>query len=459
MDADFLTEMDLLQTILATLITLGILVTIHEWGHFWVARRCGVKVLRFSVGFGKPIWMRKGRDGTEYAVASIPLGGYVRMLDEREGDVPASMRDQAFNNKPVMQRIAIVAAGPLVNLIFAVFAYWFLFVWGVTVVKPTIGLVEPASLAEQAGLQPELVVTEIDGRAVRSWEEINLALAARIGDEGVLELRAGQPESGWLKSYSVPLSGWNVDLESESPLRAFGLQPWQPLIEPVIGQLTPDGAAERAGLKVGDRIVEVNQQYIADWMALVELIQASAGESLDFKLQRGEQILILEVIPGVRAGADGVEVGFIGAGVQPFEWPEDHLVDLRQGPVDALVSGFEKTAQMVSLTLDSIGKMIVGAISVKNLSGPITIAKVAGASAASGLESFVSFLAYLSVSLGVLNLLPIPMLDGGHLVYYFVELVRGKPVSERIQAFGMRLGIALLFSLMALAVVNDLARL
>jgi len=451
--------MDLLQTLVATLITLGILVTIHEWGHFWVARRCGVKVLRFSVGFGKPIWLRKGRDGTEYAIASIPLGGYVRMLDEREGEVPSDLRNQAFNNKPVMQRIAIVAAGPLVNLIFAVFAYWFLFVWGVTVVKPTIGMVEPASLADRAGLQPELVVTEIDGRTVRSWEEINLALAARIGDEGVLELRAGQPESGWLRSYSVTLSGWSVDLESESPLRAFGLQPWQPLIEPVIGQITPDGAAQKSGLQVGDRIVAVDQQPIEDWMALVQVIQGAPGKSLEFQVQREGGALALSVTPGRRAAADGSEVGFIGAGVKPFTWPEEHLVDLQQGPVEALVSGFDKTVQMVSLTLDSIGKMIVGAISVKNLSGPITIAKVAGDSAASGLESFISFLAYLSVSLGILNLLPIPMLDGGHLVYYFVELVRGKPVSERVQAFGMRLGMALLFSLMALAMVNDLARL
>ena len=451
--------MDLLQTLLATLVTLGILVTIHEWGHFWVARRCGVKVLRFSVGFGKPIWLRTGKDGTEYAVASIPLGGYVRMLDEREGDVPSELRDQAFNNKPVMQRIAIVAAGPLVNLIFAVLAYWFLFVWGVTVVKPTIGAVAPASLAEQAGLQPEFELTEIDGRTVRSWEEINLALAARIGDDGIIEMRAGLPESGWLKSYSVPLSGWSVDLERESPLRAFGIQPWQPLVEPVIGQLTPGDAAQAAGMRVGDKVVAVDDQAISDWMALVSVIQSAPGRELEFVIEREGTAQRLVVTPGERLDPEGKSVGFIGAGVQPFEWPEEHLVDLRQGPLDALVSGLDKTVQMVSLTLDSIGKMIVGAISVKNLSGPITIAKVAGASAASGLESFISFLAYLSISLGVLNLLPIPMLDGGHLVYYFVELVRGRPVSEKVQAFGMRIGMALLFSLMALAMLNDIARL
>jgi len=381
------------------------------------------------------------------------------MLDEREGDVPSELRDQAFNNKPVMQRIAIVAAGPLVNLIFAVLAYWFLFVWGVTVVKPTIGSVAPASLAEQAGLQPEFELTEIDGRSVRSWEEINLALAARIGDDGIIEMRAGLPESGWLKSYSVPLSGWSVDLERESPLRAFGIQPWQPLVEPVIGQLTPGDAAQTAGMRVGDKVVAVDDQAISDWMALVSVIQSAPGRELEFVIEREGTAQRLAVTPGERLDPEGKSVGFIGAGVQPFEWPEEHLVDLRQGPLDALVSGLDKTVQMVSLTLDSIGKMIVGAISVKNLSGPITIAKVAGASAASGLESFISFLAYLSISLGVLNLLPIPMLDGGHLVYYFVELVRGRPVSEKVQAFGMRIGMALLFSLMALAMLNDIARL
>ena len=305
----------------------------------------------------------------------------------------------------------------------------------------------------------EFELTEIDGRSVRSWEEINLALAARIGDDGIIEMRAGLPDSGWLKSYSVPLSGWSVDLERESPLRAFGIQPWQPLVEPVIGQLTPGDAAQAAGIRVGDKVVAVDDQAISDWMALVSVIQSAPGRELEFVIEREGRAQRLVVTPGERLDPEGKSVGFIGAGVQPFEWPEEHLVDLRQGPLDALVSGLDKTVQMVSLTLDSIGKMIVGAISVKNLSGPITIAKVAGASAASGLESFISFLAYLSISLGVLNLLPIPMLDGGHLVYYFVELVRGRPVSEKVQAFGMRIGMALLFSLMALAMLNDIARL
>lgn len=451
--------MAFLQTILATLVTLGVLVTIHEWGHFYVARLCGVRVLRFSVGFGKPLWMRTANNGTEFAIAAIPLGGYVRMLDEREGPVPEALRSQAFNNKPVLQRIAIVAAGPLVNLAFAVIAYWFVFVSGVTVVKPVIGSVVAESPAQQAQLQAGIEIVEIDGRRVRSWEEINLALAARVGETGGLEVRAGDPESGWLHTYNVVLDDWRVDLETESPLSAFGINPWRPEILPVIGQISPGEAAELAGLLAGDRVVSVDAQPVADWSQLVALIQASAQQSLNFVVERGGSRVELRIVPRERTLADGQVQGYIGAGVMMPEWPQNMLRSLDQSPLEALFSGLEKTAQMIGLTLDSIGKMIAGAISVKNLSGPITIAKVAGASAASGLESFVSFLAYLSISLGVLNLLPVPMLDGGHLVYYFVELVRGRPVSERVQALGMRIGMALLFSLMALAIINDIARL
>ena len=450
--------MDFIQTVLSLLVTLGILVTIHEWGHYWVARRCGVKVLRFSVGFGKPIWMRKGKDGTEYAVASIPLGGYVRMLDEREGPVPDDLKSQAFNNKSVYQRIAIVAAGTLVNLIFALFAYWFLFIWGVTVVKPVVGAVAPGSIAEEAGLQPNYEIAEIDGREVLSWEEINLALAARVGETGLLTVRAGEPNSGWLRSYTANLQSWDVDLETTSPLSAFGLSPWQPEVPAVIGQIAPDGPAFKAGLLEGDRIIRIGDTPIDNWMALVSKVQASYDIDLRFEIVRGAQTKEVIVRPGLRSGSEA-SIGYIGAGVVVPQWPEDMLRDLSQGPLDALLSAYDKTTQMIGLTLDSIKKMIIGVISVKNLSGPITIAKVAGDSASSGLESFISFLAYLSISLGVLNLLPIPMLDGGHLVYYFVELIRGRPVSERTQAFGMRLGMALLFSLMAIAFFNDLARL
>ena len=451
--------MDLLQTLLATLVALGVLVTIHEWGHFWVARRCGVKVLRFSVGFGRPIWMRTGRDGTEYAIAAIPLGGYVRMLDEREGDVPESLRDQAFNNKSVYQRIAIVAAGPLVNLAFAVLAYALLFLSGISVVVPVIGEIVPGSPADRASVPAQQEVLAVDGREVQSWNEINLRLASHVGETGAIEMTVGEPARGVARTYRVPIEQWDVDLERESPLTAVGIRPWRPEVPPIIGQLLPDGAAVAAGLESGDRILSVNGEPIGDWMALVEVIQASPDTRLELVIERQGQERSLVLVPGRREMPDGAVKGYIGAGVAPFEMPADMQRTLSYGPVEALVAGVEKTGQMIGLTLESIGKMIAGVISVKNLSGPITIAKVAGTSAASGLESFISFLAYLSVSLGVLNLLPIPMLDGGHLLYYAVELVRGRPVSEQVQMLGLRIGMALLFSLMALAIVNDLARL
>lgn len=451
--------MGVLQTILATLVTLGILVTIHEWGHFWVARRCGVKVLRFSVGFGKPLWMRTGRDGTEYAVAAIPLGGYVRMLDEREGEVPEALRSQAFNNKPVLQRIAIVAAGPVVNLLFAVLAYWFLFVYGVSSIVPMVSDIRPDSPAALAGVEPGYEILEIDGHRVRSWNEANLRLAARVGESGRVELMLGDPDRGYARSYQLPIDGWDVDLERESPVSALGLVPWQPEIPAVIGFLAEDGRASAAGLQSGDRVLAVDGEPVADWIDLVHRVQAAPEQPLVLAVEREGRQLELDVVPEARTLEDGRVQGYIGAGVAPVEYPESMQRRLSYGPLEALVAGVEKTGQMISLTLDAIGKMIAGVISVKNLSGPITIAKVAGASAASGLEPFVSFLAYLSVSLGVLNLLPIPMLDGGHLLYYAVELVRGRPVSERIQMLGLRIGMALLFSLMALAILNDLARL
>ncbi|WP_409523487.1 RIP metalloprotease RseP [Nitrincola sp. MINF-07-Sa-05] len=451
--------MGIVQALLATLVTLGLLVTIHEWGHYWTARRCGVKVLRFSVGFGKPLFTWKGRDGTEYVIAAIPLGGYVRMLDEREGSVPEDMRAQAFNNKPVMQRFAIVAAGPFVNLAFAVLAYWFLFVLGTSVVVPVIGDVRPGSPAAVAGVEMGYEILEIDGSPVRSWNDVNLRLAARVGETGVIELVARQPARSAASTYQVQLEQWRVDLERESPIGALGLIPWRPDVTPVLGQLVEGGAAVEAGLRSGDHVLAVDGDSISSWLMLVERIQLSAGTPIDLTIDRDGLRMTFSVTPAARVGEDGTVTGFIGAGVQPGEWPPEMIREIKYNPATALVMGFEKTGQMIGLTLDAIKKMFVGMLSVKNLSGPITIAKVAGDSAASGLETFISFLAYLSISLGILNLLPIPMLDGGHLMYYLIEMVRGKPVSEKTQLIGLKIGMAMLFSLMAIAIVNDIARL
>jgi len=451
--------LDLLQTILATLVTLGLLVTIHEWGHFWVARRCGVKVLRFSVGFGKPLYSWTDRAGTEYAIAAIPLGGYVRMLDEREGDVPPEHRHMAFNNKPLWQRTAVVAAGPLVNLLFAVFAYWLMFMVGVSTVKPVIGSVIPDSPAAQAGVESGYQVLAVNGRETSSWEEVNLRLASWIGEDAQIWLDLQHTERSDKRQINVPLRQWQVDVETQSPLNAFGIEPWRPEIPAVIGQLLPEGQAKASGLESGDRVISINGEPIVGWASLVTVVQDNPGVKLDFLVHRGGRELSLMVQPASRTLPEGRVVGYIGAGVQPVEWPESMKHEVRFGVFGGLVEAFAKTGQMITLTLDSIWKMIEGVISVKNLSGPITIAKVAGASAASGIEPFINFLAYLSISLGVLNLLPIPMLDGGHLLYYLVEAVRGKPVTEEVQLWGLKIGMAILFSLMAVAIFNDVARL
>ncbi|WP_370298379.1 RIP metalloprotease RseP [Pontibacterium sp.] len=451
--------MDLLQTLLATLVTLGILVTIHEWGHFFVARRCGVKVLTFSIGFGRSLlrW-RSSRSGTEYVLAAIPLGGYVRMLDEREGEVPDALKSQAFNRKPVLQRIAVVAAGPAVNLLFAVLAYWFMFVYGVSAIKPTVMDVVPGSPAALADVRAGGEITAVDGKEALSWESVNLLLASRIGESGGLTLRMQYPGVTLPEEYVVQLNNWKFDVESQSPVNALGLVAWSPEVPAVIGRLLDDGVAAQAGLQVGDRILEINKEPIGDWYTLVEYVQRSPDENLALLVERDGRELIINVRPIVLQSGDAT-IGYIGAGVAEVEWPPEQQRVISFGVLESLGKGVEKTWQMITLILESIWKMLEGVISVKNLSGPITIAKVAGASAESGMETFIGFLAYLSISLGVLNLLPIPMLDGGHLFYYTVELLRGKPVSERIQMAGLRLGMAIIFTLMTVAIINDVMRL
>ena len=450
--------MDLLQTVVAAIVTLGILVTIHEYGHFWVARRCGVQVLRFSIGFGKGLLRWHDRAGTEYVIASIPLGGYVKMLDEREAPVPEGLRHRAFNRKPLAQRMAIVVAGPLVNLLFAVFAYWLMFMSGIQTVAPVVGEVLPDTPAALAGLPSGEEIVAIDGHPTRTWEEISLRLAARIGDSGELSLRTRPLAGGTAQEHRLPLKRWAVS-EEQGPLGSLGITPYRPQIPPVIGRLVEGGAAERGGLQLGDRVLAIDEAPLARWTELVARVQASAGRPLRLRIERAGGELELTLVPAAQQNDAGQTFGYIGAGVEAVAWPPELRRTIQYGPLDALAVAAAKTTQMISLTLESIGKMIQGLISVKNLSGPITIAKVAGASAESGLEAFLNFLAYLSISLGVLNLLPIPMLDGGHLLYYLIEAVRGRPVSERTQVAGLKLGMALLLTLMLLAIYNDLARL
>ncbi|EWH03446.1 RIP metalloprotease RseP [Halomonas sp. BC04] len=451
--------MGLIQNVLAVIVVLGLLITFHEYGHYWVARRCGVKVLRFSVGFGKPIWSRVDRNGTEFAIAAIPLGGYVKMLDEREAPVPDHQLDQAFNRKSVWQRIAIVAAGPLANFLLAIVAYWALFVAGTTTVAPVVGDVAVDSPAERGGLRSGQEIVSVEGDAVRSWDDINLRLIARIGASGELLFQARGDASEEAREYRLPVESYLVRQDPPQPLATLGITPWQPPFPARLGQVIEGEAAAQAGLQAGDEVLAVNGTPVDDWMDFVNIVRTSPGESLALDVARNGEQLSLTMVPGERELENGVSIGYVGAGVESVEWPEEYRREIRYGPVEALGQAVGRTSDMTLLTLGAIRKMLVGLISPSNLSGPITIAQVAGDTARTGLESFVSFLAYLSISLAVLNLLPIPVLDGGHLLYYFVEAVRGRPVSERTQAMGLRIGLALIATLMLMALYFDLMRL
>ncbi|WP_221799680.1 RIP metalloprotease RseP [Oceanobacter mangrovi] len=446
------------MTLIWFIVAISILVVIHEYGHFWAARRSGVKVLRFSVGFGKPLFSVRDKLGTEYSVAPLPLGGYVKMLDEREGDVPEELRSESFNAKSVAQRNFIAAAGPFANFIFAVLAYWALFTAGTTGVISQIGSVPENSVAAAAGVRAGEQIVAVDGSATATWEDVSWRLISRLGESGSISLTL-QDHNQLTREVSLPISHWLSDTDQPDMIGSLGLIPPQLQVPAVVGSIVEDSAAEAAGLQPGDKVLNANGIAIGDWYDWVELVQQSAGQTLDLEIERSGIRLHIDLTPRTRELADGSKSGFAGVAAQQPEIPSDWLASSSLDPFSAFLKACSKTWDLIVFTLDSLRKMVVGDLSVKNLSGPITIAKVAGASASGGLESFVQFLALLSVSLGVLNLLPVPMLDGGHIVFNTIEGVLGKPLPERIQSVAMQVGVFLLFSLMAVAFYNDIGRL
>nr|WP_314570566.1 sigma E protease regulator RseP [uncultured Pseudomonas sp.] len=449
--------MSALYMIIGTLVALGVLVTFHEFGHFWVARRCGVKVLRFSVGFGTPLLRWHDRLGTEFVVAAIPLGGYVKMLDEREGEVPVDQADQSFNRKSVRQRIAIVAAGPAANFLLALVFFWLLAMLGTQQLKPVVGSVEPGSIAATAGLMAGEEIVAVDGESTAGWAAVNLQMVRRLGETGSLQLTVREPGSDAETTRSLALSQWLQGSEEPDPIRSLGIRPWRPALEPILAELDPNGPAQSAGLRNGDRLLALDGQPLGDWQQVVDLVRQRPDSRIVLRVERDNAQLDVPV--NLVSKGEGKATGYLGAGVKPVEWPPQMLREVSYGPLDAVVEGARRTWTMSVLTLDSLKKMLFGELSVKNLSGPITIAKVAGASAQSGFGDFLNFLAYLSISLGVLNLLPIPVLDGGHLLFYLIEWVRGRPVSDRVQGWGIQIGISLVVGVMLLALINDLGRL
>lgn len=450
--------MSALYMIIGTLIALGVLVTFHEYGHFWVARRCGVKVLRFSVGFGRPLVRWHDRHGTEFVVAAIPLGGYVKMLDEREGDVPEGMLSQAFNRKSVKQRFAIVSAGPLANFILALLFFWLVAMLGSEQIRPVVGAVAPDSIAEQAGLVPGMEITAVNGKPTEGWAAVNLQLIRRLGETGVLELQVRDVQGSAEQQLQLQLNDWLKGAEEPDPIGSLGIRPWRPEIQPIVAQLDPDGPAQKAGIVLGDRLVSLDGEPLSEWQEVIDQVGRLPGKAVVVQVERDGLRLDVPLTLAERGAADSRR-GYLGAGVAGGEWPPEMLRQVSFGPLEAVGEGLKRTWAMSVLTLDSLRKMLFGELSVKNLSGPITIAKVAGASAQSGLGDFLNFLAYLSISLGVLNLLPIPVLDGGHLLFYLVEWVRGRPLSDRVQGWGVQIGISLVVGVMLLALVNDLGRL
>jgi regulator of sigma E protease len=450
--------MSALYMIVGTLVALGVLVTFHEFGHFWVARRCGVKVLRFSVGFGTPLVRWHDRQGTEYVVAAIPLGGYVKMLDEREGNVPSELADQSFNRKSVYQRIAIVSAGPIANFLLAIVFFWVLAMLGSQQVRPVIGAVEAGSIAQVAGLSAGQEIVSVDGEATSGWSAVNLQLVRRLGESGTVALKVREPGATVDTAHSLALDNWLKGAEEPDPIKSLGIRPWRPALPPVLAELDPKGPAQAAGLKTGDKLVALDGRPVDEWQQVVDWVRERPDAKISLSVERDGARLDVPLTLAAR-GEGKAASGYLGAGVKGIDWPPEMLREVSYGPLAAVAEGASRTWTMSVLTLDSLRKMLFGELSVKNLSGPITIAKVAGASAQSGIGDFLNFLAYLSISLGVLNLLPIPVLDGGHLLFYLIEWARGRPLSERVQGWGVQIGISLVVGVMLLALVNDLGRL
>jgi regulator of sigma E protease len=453
--------MTILTYLLAFLVAIGILVAVHEYGHFWMARRMGIKVMRFSIGFGHVLWSRRGADDTEYAFSAIPLGGYVKLLDEREGPVDPAMASQAYNRKPVWRRILVLLAGPFANFLFAAVAYWILLVVGTSALKPVIGDVTADSIASRAGLQSGDAIVGVAGKPVTTREGAVLAILDRLMDGTPIELEVqGTGGTASPRELRLMIDGDRRALTEPGALMSgLGFDFWYPTIPTEIGKIVPGSPAERVGLRVGDRVVAVAGQPVADFQTMVQIVQPSPGKTLTFAIDRkGER---LEVPIEVEAQRDGDRmIGRIG--IQPaagLPVPASMRTIERFGPVSAVGHAIEKTWDMSLLTVRMIWNVATGDVSVKNLSGPINIAEYAGFSARQGILSFLSFLAVVSVSLFVLNLLPIPILDGGQVVYQLAEVVKGSPLSERAQAVGQQIGILLLLMLMSFAFYNDLSRL
>lgn len=444
--------------LLSFIVALGVLITVHEFGHFWVARKNGVLVKRFSIGFGKSLLSWRDKQGTEFVIAAIPLGGYVRMLDERVDPVLPQFKDLAFNHKTVWQRMAIIAAGPAANFIFAVFALWLMYLLGVQTMRPVVGSVEPQSIAALAGITPQQQIVSVNQRSAIDVSSVNLLLVEQIGSSSIT-LGLQDVVTQQQRSVTLHTTDWQFDPEKQSVFDSLGLNLARPHALTEISQVAPDSAAERAGLQVNDKILRIDGTDITQWSQIQALISNAPEQQLSVDVERSGAVLNMHVTPALLITADGFSQGVLGISPKVSDWPEGVLFSRQYGVIDALGAGAAHTWQLIRLSISMIGKLLTGDVSVKHLSGPISIAQGAGTTASLGLVAFLSFLALISVNLGVINLLPLPVLDGGHLMYMLVELIRGKPVSEKTQETGFRFGALILLMLMGIALLNDISRL
>jgi regulator of sigma E protease len=443
------------NSLLAFIVAISILVAVHEYGHYIIGRWTGMKVLRFSIGFGKPLWTHvgKGPDHTEYCISAIPLGGYVRFLDGREGPVDPADEGRAFNHRPIPQRIAVLLAGPFFNFLFAILAYWALFVYGIPTLKPAVGVVEPGTYAADAGLAFGDKIVAVGDVETPDWESTLVAMLDGIIADGSVPLRVEDAE-GYLRSTTIDVGDDATRLTEPGLLfDGLGFRPWQP--PAVVGEVSPDGAAAASGIETGDRIVRIDGEAIADFSALRSVVSARPDKSVVVELERGSERLELDVVLG-SAERDEQTVGLLGIGAAANT--ADYFYLRKFGVLESVGQATARMWTSTMFTLRMLGRMVTGDVSIKNISGPINIAQFAGASAQAGVSNFLGFLAIVSISLGVLNLLPVPVLDGGQIVYQLVELVKGSPMSERAQIAGQQVGILALMLLMSFAFYNDIAR-
>jgi regulator of sigma E protease len=449
---------DFIWNLTSFVIALGILITVHEYGHYWVAKKCGVNVERFSIGFGKVLWRKVNNEGTEFVIALIPLGGYVKMLDERVDDVHPQDRHKTFNSKTVYQRIAIIAAGPFANFAFAIVAFYLMFLIGIPSVKPIIGEVEGQSIAAVANVNNNSEIIEIAGNQTLNWQDVNLALVGQIGEKEIL-IKTKSLDSASAKTHRLNTQNWSFSPDKQSAIDSLGLTPYRAKIYAELAIIQKNSAADKAGLQVDDKLISINGGSIhGDWYSFSEKISQSANENLEIEINRQGERLTINVIPSM-VERGGKQVGFLGVVPKSEPYPEEYLIELRYGVFDAIGQSIARTWNLVTLSFDMIGKLLTGDVSVKNLSGPISIAQGAGSSAEYGFVYFLGFLALISINLGIINLLPLPVLDGGHLVYYFIELFTGKEVPENIQRIGFKFGTLAILGLMSIALFNDLSRL